>query len=753
MRRGLVALVLLGLVSVGEAQIRIERMFWVNQTIPDCGQYVSSVVISNAGIASITDVNVALSFSSPAADNAMWLGDLYVTLTHGLAWEDERVAVLLNRAGRSTNDWLGSDLSSLDITLDDSLAVPSAYSISSPTGTYQADGRIGVDPYGNPVAYNAADATNGLSSLNGAWLASNRWSLLVADTEMYSLARLNSWRLTISGIGADSGTLDPGAGGTISDAGTNNAVGAVVMVDGSGTNGVTTRVTNSLVLNAGLQGSGDIFKEGGGTLTIGGNSTNFSGTMSVKDGAVEVASANAIGDGSLVLAGTNTKLTLVGGIQFSAPVTLATNGVRFDGAGSIAGAMDGIGGLTKIGEHTLVLSGSNSFAGATTISNGTLSISSDRNLGAAPGSSTAGHLTLDGGKLLVTAGMTLDANRGVSLGASGGIFEVTNDQSLAYGGGISGSGVFTKSGTGTMVLSGPSSFTGGTVLQEGFLRLASVTAAGTGQITQSSGSSTLLIDAGGTFGNAMSLYNIRTLQSVTLSGNKTLHNATYTIDAGNTTTDSGDLSGTGGVTKEGVGTLILTGNNSFTGAVSVNAGLLKLDSSSGGAAAAASSLSVTGGATLLVSQSNQVNDTASVSLSGGTIQRASGVSEAFGNLSVTSSSILDFGTGTTGVLSFGTYTPSALLTVQNFFQGNVLTFNSNLSSTISNGSLFSFDNGVTSSWNNSTSTFTITAIPEPSSLVALAGVLGFLFLSSLRIRIRFPSQHACARRGARNSRV
>ena len=54
----------------------------------------------------------------------MWLGDLYVSLTHGTAFENERVAVLLNRSGRSNTDQWGSDLTSLAITLDDVVAVP-----------------------------------------------------------------------------------------------------------------------------------------------------------------------------------------------------------------------------------------------------------------------------------------------------------------------------------------------------------------------------------------------------------------------------------------------------------------------------------------------------------------------------------------------------------------------------------------------------------------------------------------------------
>jgi autotransporter-associated beta strand protein len=217
-------------------------------------------------------------------------------------------------------------------------------------------------------------------------------------------------------------------------------------------------------------------------------------------------------------------------------------------------------------------------------------------------------------------------------------------------------------------------------------------------------------------------------------------NSAYFVNTGMSATEAGAVTGSGSLTKSGSGTLTLSANNTFSGALGVQAGALNLNTTGGSAAGSISSLSVASGATLLVSQSNQVNNTASVTLSGGTISRATGVSETFGALDLTGASTLDFGSGTAGTLTFGTYegggTPSAILTLNNFFGGNSLVLGSALSSYLTPGtySTTSFSNsyfvinsvsgGFTAS--ESGGTFTITAIPEPSTYLAAAGLLALM---------------------------
>jgi MYXO-CTERM domain-containing protein len=631
---------LLASVAVSVGQIRIERNFQVNQNVTDQGQYVSSIVFSNSGITNITDVNVSLNLSSPDANNAMWLGDIYATLTHGVAWEEERVAVLLNRPGRNATDPWGSDLTSLGITLDDSVVVPNVYAITGSSGVYNADGRISVDPYGSPVAYNAGAVTTGLSSLNGAWLASNRWSLLVADTEEYGQARLDSWRLTISGFGADTGTLAPGEGGTITDVAGTNAIGAVIDVgSGTGVSGVTTTVSNNMILDGGIQGSGEMFKDGSGTLVFSGNSTNFTGTVRVNEGVVEVTSSNALGGGTMVMAGTNTKLRVTGGVQFSAPLDLATNGVRLDGSGILAGAVSGSGGMTKVGNDIMVLSANNSFTGGTVISNGALRLA---NNGAA---GLGGVIVAQGARLelsnAITITNTIDATGQIKFVSSGNVLAgvITNNNTVydvaagttntvsAY---ITGAGGLELIGGGVLQVTGTTNdYQDATTISNGTLRVSTLAGAGT---ASSIGVDNSIVLAGSTAASAILQYtntaDAAMNRDITLTNNG---GGTFSVtQTSATVTLTGSMADAGGTTntfiKDGAGEIVLsngtTANNFAATSIQVNAGALTL-----GAA-------------------NQIANGTDLILNGGTFRTgnaSAGYAESLGDLTLNASSTIDLG--------------------------------------------------------------------------------------------------------------
>ncbi|NBS84218.1 MAG: hypothetical protein EBS59_05930 [Verrucomicrobia bacterium] len=416
-RNFLVGIVLLVAGSSGWAQLIISKTITENQNIPDRGQYVSSFTwTDHSGLATITDVNVGLNLSS-ASGTTMRLGQMYATLTFGTASEGSRVAVLLNREGVSNTSAFGSALQSLNVTLDDS-ATTNIYNLTGSTGTYAADGRLGVNPTGTRVAYSADQITAGLSALNGNWLGSSVWSLLVADVQAGNAAKLNSWSLQVQGSAPTSGTFDPGNGATVSGAG---SIESTLTTGSGGSTTVSVAGGQSLSLSGGLTGSGTLATAGSGTTVLAGNSTGFTGTVSVGGtGITEVGSTGALGGGTLVQSnGESTVKFSAGGafnnaisvynVAFTANGTSLTgrttvNNATFDVANgntsTLSGKITGSGGVTKTGLGTLLLAGAdaNDFTGASAVNAGTLVLQKSSSSTVAISGST---IALNGGTLLL----------------------------------------------------------------------------------------------------------------------------------------------------------------------------------------------------------------------------------------------------------------------------------------------------------------------------------------------------------------
>jgi len=152
--------------------------------------------------------------------------------------------------------------------------------------------------------------------------------------------------------------------------------------------------------------------------------------------------------------------------------------------------------LVKIGTGTVTLSGNNTHSNGTNILEGTLSVSSDTNLG-------SGNVTLNGGTLKLSTAMTTDNT--ISVGSSNGTLN-TNGSNSTISGVVSGSGQLSKSGTGTLTLSGNSTNSGGIGLQEGILKIAGTV----------SGSTVL---AGGELGGTGTLATVTNTSGLVAPGN------------------------------------------------------------------------------------------------------------------------------------------------------------------------------------------------------------------------------------------
>ena len=199
----------------------------------------------------------------------------------------------------------------------------------------------------------------------------------------------------------------------------------------------------------------------------------------------------------------------------------------------------GVGSLTKSGSGTLTLTTTNTYTGTTTVNAGTLQL----------GDGAAGH---DGS---LVSGISDNAAL---------VYNLNGIQTASYN--VSGSGSLTKAGAGTLLLYGANTYTGGTILN-----------AGTVYITNDFNL--------GAAGSAMTFANnatLRTTNTIILANRAVTLNTgggTFNVDPVSTLTITNLVTGAGGLTKSGTGTLMLVGTNTYTGATTVSAGLLKLNGS------------------------------------------------------------------------------------------------------------------------------------------------------------------------------
>ena len=423
---------------------------------------------------------------------------------------------------------------------------------------------------------------------------------------------------------------------------------------------------------------------GTGTLTLSGVNT-FDGLLTIQSGSLSIGTINndstdgVLGNNSLavILGGSGTTGTLryTGSTASSTKkFTMATGGTgtfQITTAGTnltLSGVIDGSGALTKTGTGTLTLTGTNTYTGGSTINAGTVVVNSAASLGA-----TSGGVTLNAGTVEVSTGFS--TSRVYTLGDAASTFQVDSGQTFTLSSIIGGTGALNKTGTGTMVLSGINTYSGGTVLGAGTLQLS-----GSGTLGSTGG--TLTVNGGTVDLNGTN----QTVGNLTGSGGTILNNSTGT----NRTLTIGYSNGTGGnyagviadhtsgtgtvaLTKTGTGTITLSGTNTFTGATTVSGGTLTVAGASTGALGSTASITVNSGGTLLLGANNQINNSATMTLNGGTFAKGgyyegTSSSVGLGALTLTATgSHVDFGTGTVGVLTFASFSPGLFtLTIDNW---------------------------------------------------------------------------------------
>ncbi len=654
---------------------------------------------------------------------------------------------------QATNGTFGSD-----ITGTGSLAKTGAGSVTlSGTNTYSGGTLVSGGALIGTTTSLQGDITNdALVSFNQA--ASGTYAGLMSGTG--ALAKEGAGTLTLSGANSYSGGTRVSGG---------ELVGSTTSLQGAITNdaAVTFNQTTNGTYAGSMTGTGSLTKAGASTVTLSGANTYSGGTL-VSAGAV-----------------VGTTASLQGSITNNAAVRFdqATNGVY-------AGSMSGSGQLSITNTGAVTLSGSNSYAGGTAINAGaTVVVANNNALGTgtvtnASGSSLqtdgsprtlANNFVLTGdvsfggtGALAIDGTLTLNISSDLTNNVTGGLtlsnlvlgnsavnrtLVLLGTNNTTFNGTITNSasgniGSLDIRSTGLTSLNASNGYSGNTIIRGStnpaitpgpVVRLGHANALGntTGYTQVNSGGQLdlngqavsgeeLRINGSG-FQEAGALVNTAA-GAASWSGVVTLSSSSTFATTNGGITLSGAVGGAGGLTKTGAGTLTLSASNNFTGATTVSGGTLELSSAAGSAAGATASVAVSTNAVLLISQSEQVNNAATVSLSGGTITLSGAVSETFGDLAMNGDSFLNFG-GTQGAhfIKFGSLTLNDFtLGISNFVLDNQLQYSAadyaegealanTFDFTSSAGRVFSFNDGV----------FTITAIPEPSAVLAAVGLLCF----------------------------
>ena len=455
-------------------------------------------------------------------------------------------------------------------------------------------------PTGTQSATNGiTTSTTNTNSILGGWArVGNDWAINSTNAVGGNIAALATY--------TDVNRL----GGTI----TSNASSNIRIITGGGSGNITPAAPGVTDINT-LKGAA-----GDGTATYNPGTTDIlrlgaSGGILLPTGVTPLTIGAVANDGILTAGGAdNTAGTIYLTNNHSTSILTINSIIADNGTGVVS--------LTTSGAGTTKLFGNNTYTGRTIIGGGTLSIASEAALGSNPGSFTADQIILAGGTLNNSAtSFSLNSNRGITLAAAGGNFSVDTGTTLTVANVITGPGSLTKSGNGTLALTAANTHTGVTVLTAnmGPLALGNVNALQNSTLDAGVvGTQSVTFTVAGT-----NTYNVGGLQganAIALGAN------TISVGANNaTTTYTGIIGGTGGLTKVGAGTLNLTNASTYSGNTLVSGGMLVLANLN----ALQNSTVDTGSV-----GAQSVNLTATGTYNLGGLQGANGLDMAVSNLSV-----------------------------------------------------------------------------------------------------------------------
>ncbi|WP_181178361.1 autotransporter-associated beta strand repeat-containing protein [Mesorhizobium sp. B4-1-3] len=352
-------------------------------------------------------------------------------------------------------------------------------------------------------------------------------------------------------------------------------------------------------------------KAGAGTLTLANAANDYVGPTSITGGILSVGTlANggvASGIGRSSSASSNLLLSGGGTLQYTGATTstdraftlgaggggfdVANAGTRLTVSGTGVGPA-GTGALIKNGAGTLILSGTNTYVGGTVVNAGTLQAGSTQAFGGAAAGVGVGGMTVNSGATLALAGFDntvggLNGNGTVALGSA----TLKTNNNGTFSGSITGSGGFTSAGN-TQIMTGcNNTYSGATTLAGGNITTDCIQNGGaaSGIGASASASSNLIFNSGNL---AYTGGTVTTDRGFTLTGNGGIN----VTDAATTLTFTGTVVGPAGLIKNGAGTLVLSGTNTYSGGTTVNAGILRAGSAQ--AFGGSGGMNVVGGATL-----------------------------------------------------------------------------------------------------------------------------------------------------------